>query len=341
MSSIEHKDSDERDYIGPVAERYGLDATYLVCDDKWALKDLPRWPVERDYLWCDAYSWLVIAVAEAARSAGCRVLLSGQYGDELFGGGHYWAADMLLERRLPELFRLWRANGEHVSWRRDLFHYGLRQLVPAGLKHGLRKVKLHPVHHNPALHPKFAQRVGLQERPRDDPRRRRFTPPAQWFRLSMLSDGAWPSLMSDGRGFYNRYGLESESPYFDRRLVELAMALPADQLGRPWRGRWIQRNAMHGLLPESICERPFKTDFEVLTRIGLFERETGSVRSMLTGAHSERMGFVRGDWIRQALSRQGQLDEQEIYWLWKIISLELWLRHLAKTTTTLGRPVSD
>jgi asparagine synthase (glutamine-hydrolysing) len=331
-----HKASDEREYILPVAERHALDAHYLPCDDKWALKDLPRWPVERDYIWSDAYSWLVVAVAKAAQASGCRVLLSGLYGDELFLGGHYWATELLLEWRLGELFRLWRANRGHVSWRRDLIHHGLRQLLPAGLKRSLRRLKPRPAHHNPALHPLFAQRVGLPERARDDPRHRRFTQPAQWVRLSMLSVSTWPSMCSDGRAFYHRHGLESETPYFDRRLVEVAMALPADQLGRPWRGRWIQRNAMRGLLPEGICERPFKTDFEVLTRIGLFERETDTLRSILAGARSERMGFVRGDWIRYALSRQAQLDQVEIYWLWKIVSLELWLRHLAQK-----RPKSD
>ncbi|MFZ1575487.1 MAG: asparagine synthase-related protein, partial [Chromatiaceae bacterium] len=144
-----HKASDEREYILPVAERYGLDAHYLPCDDKWALRDLPRWPVERDYIWCEAYSWLVVAVAEAARAAGCRVLLSGLYGDELFLGGDYWAAELLREWRFRELFRHWRANSEYVCWQRDLMHHGLRQLLPAGLKRNLRRLKPRPAHHAP------------------------------------------------------------------------------------------------------------------------------------------------------------------------------------------------
>jgi hypothetical protein len=82
---------------------------------------------------------------------------------------------------------------------------------------------------------------------------------------------------------------------------------------------------MRGLLPEALCERPFKTDFEALTRIGLFEREAATVRALLTNPRCEQLGFVNGDWIRQVLARGGQLDSQELYWFWKTISLELWL----------------
>ena len=97
--------------------------------------------------------------------------------------------------------------------------------------------------------------------------------------------------------------MEVESPYYDRRLVEYAMALPADQLGRPWRSRWVQRNAMAGLLPDAVRERYEKTDFDPLVTRGLLERESETVRTILRARAAFERNFVRRDWIEKALGR--------------------------------------
>ena len=319
---------DERAYITPVVERYDLDARCLPCDDKWALKDLPHWPVERDTIWSDAYTWLVVSVAGAAQDAGCRVLLNGQYGDVLFLGGHYWAAEMLKDGRWLELAKLWRQQHEYVDFNRDLLHYGARQLIPQRIKRLLRRLHLHAPWNNPALHPDLAARTRLRERAQNDPRARRFNRPGQWARLATLCEHSWPQGFCDTRKLYARFGLESESPYFDRRLVELVISLPADQLGRPWRGRWVQRNAMHDLLPNAVVERLFKTDFERLTRDGLFRREAHTVRSLLANPRCVQRGYVRADWLKQTLNRGDPVPQETLYWLWRIIALELWLSNL-------------
>ncbi len=319
---------DERAYIRPVVDRLGLDATAIPCDDQWALKDLARWPVERDTIWSDAYHWLVVAVAQAARDSGCRVLLNGQYGDVLFLGGYHWAAEMIREGRWRELARLWRAQGDYVEGWRDLIRNGLVPLLPHGVKQVLRRLRARPVWGNPGLHPALARRTRLKERGRGPEQERRPRGPGQSVRQAILTDNSWPQGFGDTRKFYARHGLQAESAYYDRRLVELVMALPADQLGRPWRGRWIQRNAMHGLLPEAVAERPFKTDFERLTRLGLFAREAPAVRSLLTDARCVEREFVRADWLRSTLALGGAVSQATMYYLWRIICLELWLRRL-------------
>ena len=325
----ELRSCDERDYIGPVAERYDLDAAYLPCDDKWALKDLEHWPIERDSIGSDAYSWLVVTVAQAARDAGCRVLLSGQYGDVLFLGGHYWAAEMIKEGRWRELVGLWQAHGADVDWRRDLLRFGVGQLLPAGIRRALRRLRARRAWGNPALPPEFAKRTQLPDRARNSSHAKRYKGLGQLGRLAALSENAWPQGFCEARKLYCRFGLESESPYYDRRLVELVMALPADQLGRAWRGRWLQRNAMQGLLPESVVERPFKTDFELLTRKGLFEREVHATRSILSDARCVELGFVRANWLKETLARTDTLSQETLYYFWRIIALELWLRRIS------------
>lgn len=322
----ELKACDEREYIRPVVERLALDATFLRGDDKWPLKDLAQWPVERDSIWADAYALLPAAVAAAARDAGCRVLLDGHFGDILFLGGSYWAAGLVSDGRWKDLGRALREHGRAIRWRSDLVEHGLRQLVPVRFKRVLHRLKrTPPAQRSASLHPAMAERVRLRARLAEDPRARRFAAPGQWVRLTALTDSSWAEGSGEARRYYNRHQLEVESPYYDRRLVEYAMALPADQLGRPWRNRWMQRNAMTGLLPAAVHERTAKTDFDVLMTRGLFEREAETVRNILARARSVHRRYVRREWLERALGDK-RFAAENSYQLWLIVSLELWLR---------------
>ena len=51
---------------------------------------------------------------EAAEQAGCRLLLAGYYGDVLFTGSQYWAADLMREFRLRESEEIDRINKQLV-----------------------------------------------------------------------------------------------------------------------------------------------------------------------------------------------------------------------------------
>jgi asparagine synthase (glutamine-hydrolysing) len=56
------------------------------------------------------------------------------------------------------------------------------------------------------------------------------------------------------------FGVEARYPFFDQRLIEFCLALPADQkLGHGW-SRWILRRAMEGVLPKEVQWRPAKGD---------------------------------------------------------------------------------
>lgn len=318
-------DCDEREYIHPVVDRYELDATYLPCDDRWTLKDLSNWPVMRGYLWSDAYVGLPTAAAEAARDAGCRVLLNGQYGDALYTSGRYWATDLLRDGRFGELARAVRNYHRRIHWRDDLIKPGLRQLIPWRLKRLLRRFRalLRVREQWPAIHPDLGRRTEFARRLGNDSRECRFDA-GRWTRLSSLTASYWSQGFGETRGYHNRFGLEVESPYHDRRLVEFIMALPADQLGRPWRNRWIQRNAMRDLLPASVSERESKTSFDPLMTRGLGERESETLRRILSHPLGVRYHLIDGAWLEHMLARATP-DLDSLYELWLCASLELWL----------------
>ena len=322
----ELRSCDERPYIEPVAERYDIDATFIPGDDKWPLRDLPRWPVHPDFVYHDAYVWLPISVMKAAQQAGCRVLLTGHYGDHLYEGAQFWLADILRELRLRDVPWCLPGKLSGVKWRRDLIDHGLLQLVPRRLRHAYRRLRPRPAGlRNPGLHPRLAAKVHQREQNYGDGDWRRFRGPGQWERYCGLTHGSMSQGLPIATGLYNEHCVELEVPYVDRRLIEYVLAIPADQLGRPHRTRWLLRNAMTGLLPELVRQRPGKTTFYPLFEKGLRQKEHSTVMAMLHDPQIVHREFIRTEWLRDELNSSHPWTS-EGYYLWLCISLELWLK---------------
>jgi asparagine synthetase B (glutamine-hydrolysing) len=76
-------------------------------------------------------------------------------------------------------------------------------------------------------------------------------------------------------------GVELRLPFRDRRLLELALRLPADHLARPgWRKRLVWR-AAEGWLPDAVRLRRQMSDLGPLFARGIGERERDTVRRLL------------------------------------------------------------
>jgi asparagine synthase (glutamine-hydrolysing) len=328
---------DEREFIEPIVERYGLDATYIPCDEKWPLRDLARWPVDRGFVLGDPYAWLPTAVIEACRQDGCRLLLAGYYGDVLFRGGRYWALDMLREFRFKELAATLAASPADVEWRRDVFNSGLRPLIPRLFKQAWRRLRPGVgAEFRSSLHPSFIKRAGIASRIGGNGRELCFPAPGQWPRLRHLTLSVFAQGPAAVRKYYNRHNVEIEMPYQDRRLVEFVMAVPADQLARPGRDRYLHRRAMLALLPRKVRERVRRTIFFPLFEKGLLGEERAAVASILEDPLIVERQIVREDWLR-SVSDQGYFRSPHKDLLWLCLCLELWLTRYWSASTRKNR----
>jgi asparagine synthase (glutamine-hydrolysing) len=314
---------DEREFIRPVVEQLGLDATYIPCDDRWPLRDLDRWPVERDFAFSDAYVWLPTAIMRAAQAAGCRLLMTGNNGDNLFWDDEYWLAAMAREGRWPELARTLRTVPLSGWWYAVTAGQSPRSLVPQRTRRFYRRLRPRPA--PPWLQPELVRRTGLEERLRARENRLRW--PYQGQRRlyqTLMGNGAFQDR-PQGRRSHRRCGLELVEPFYDRRLAEFVLAVPADQWGRPGRSKWVLRNALAGRLPGEVVERKTKTSFKALWDRGLCERERPVVEALLKEPEIVRRGFVRRDWLQRELAAGGGWTDDG-FPLWLCIGLELWLR---------------
>lgn len=317
---------DERHTIAPVAERYGLDAAYLPCDDKWTLKDVDAWPTTPDYVLADSFAWLPDAVMAAAGGGACRALLGGYFGDVLMTGAHYWALDMLRDGRLGMLARSVTRHRRSIPWRTSFGEFGLRRLIPAEMSEAYRRVQPRPVARNfPGIHADLIAVTDIRERLSPPTAPRGMRAPGYWQRYRSLTYAGFSEGPAAVRYQYNRRGLELILPYHDRRLVEFVLAVPGYVLGRPGANRRLHREAMLGLLPEEVRLRPNPTSFVPLLIKGLRDREAGTMRRILTDPLVVRRGYIDGEWLRRQLERPFA-PSAESGMLTRALYLELWLQ---------------
>lgn len=119
---------------------------------------------------------------------------------------------------------------------------------------------------------------------------------------------------------------EKRYPYLDRDLVEFCFAIPRDQLVRPGRRRFLQRNALREIVPSEILERKRKS-FVVRgpMRALVEESKRMDARQMISAS----LGVVDPDSLLQYLSRVRAGGEVAIVPLMRLLTIERWLRRFA------------
>jgi asparagine synthase (glutamine-hydrolysing) len=264
----------EAQHAAAVARHLGTDHTELPVTPADALAVIPRLPVIYDEPFADSSQIPTFLVSQLA-SRSVTVSLSGDGGDELFGGySWYFQARGIWNkvRRLPgALRRLTAAVLGAVSprnWNRVL---PLLRPVLSGRVTGDR------VH-------KFAELLRAADRPEGvyrslvtrwdgaAPIVRGATEP----RTLLVDDAAWPALpelidraMSVDAVTYlpdnclakldrasMAVGLESRAPLLDHRVAEFAWRLPSALKVRGAQGKWALHQVLHRYVPRELVERP-------------------------------------------------------------------------------------
>ena len=227
---------------------------------------------------------------------------------------------------MGELFQSLVRDREKIDWRRDVARNLLGEALPKRLRAGLRMlVKSRRVKDYPALTNDFVSKTRLKERIAVTQAKPHFFRPGQARRYWGLQRAAWSQGAASMRKQYNRRSIEMVIPYRDQNVVEFVFAIPADQLGRPRRDRWIQRNAARGLIAEEVRERQARTVFLPLMQKGLLEKERATVDELLKNPEIVRRGYVVDGWLEQS-RLETERSRMPDHVFWRCLSLELWLR---------------
>jgi asparagine synthase (glutamine-hydrolysing) len=324
---FEERSFDELDLARQVARRYGTDHHELVVrPDAAELMDVLAGSFDEPF--GDSSALPTYLVSQLA-AANVKVALSGEGGDELFGGYETYAAGMLAEGPAGRLARAARPLIERLpsSSRRVSLDYRAKRFARAAHLPALER------HHGfkEIFSPEARAELMAGRRAGADPLdvyRARYAETAGAEPLARLQDvdlGIYlvDDLLVKTDRMSMAHSLEARVPYLDPVVAELALALPADLKVRRMAKKRLLRKAAEPLLPAEIV-RARKKGFSIPAAAWLRGPLVPFARELLSPERVGAQGFFAPQAVTAVLDRHVAGREDLSRQLWGLMAFSLW-----------------
>ena len=304
-----YAESDERQYITPVAEKYGFNTTFVNGDTAWPLKD--QWATHPCAPFSTPFRTLHNIAYEQCNNIGAKVALSGMGGDMLYIGYEMQLYELIKEGRFREAYQEFQRRKKnlnstmatlkmHFLWSTKLYRQ-LKQSIGNRQPDYLTNYAQQFL--EPGKHWLFdAAQYSIR--------------PNQYLRLLDTYEGEGNA----GERYYcAQYKFEMRYPFRDKRLVEFMLQIPTEQLNFNDRSRVVMRNAMQDKLPENILNRNAKATFKSLFKQGMIE-QNDLLNHLLYDFDYEWSNYVKADYIN---SNSNEYNHR-LMLKWMCASLQYW-----------------
>jgi asparagine synthase (glutamine-hydrolysing) len=335
---FEESSFDELSAARLVAEHYGTDHHELVLRPD-AVELLPRLVEAFDEPFADSSALPTYLVSELAAGT-VKVAISGEGGDELFGGYYTYVADQIAPRLAPAAKAL-RGVVERLpsSSAKASLDYKAKRFV--------RGAHLPPLERHHAWKEIFSDdaRAELVAR-----RRHGISDPLDLYRARYgETEGAEPlaRLQDLDLGIYlvddllvktdrasMAHSLEARVPFCDPAVAELALALPTAKKVRGFAKKRLLRRAVAPLLPRSIV-RARKRGFSVPMAAWLRGELEPFAREVLAAGTVDGQGYFRSEQVSRLLDAHVAGREDLSRQIWGLMAFTLWAERYASSAAAI------
>jgi asparagine synthase (glutamine-hydrolysing) len=328
---------DERADARRVAERYDTHHHELLVRPEPSLL-LPALADAFDEPFADS-SALPTYLVSALAAEHVKVALSGEGGDELFGGYYTYAADLLADRLAP-LARLTRPVVERLpaSTSKASLDYKAKRFVRAAHLPPLER------HHGwKEIFSPEARAALTGRRTAFDPidvYRARYGETGAADELARLQDVDFGIYLVDDLLVKTdrasmAHSLEARVPFLDSAVTNFAFALPARHKVRGLSKKVLLREALEPLLPREIV-RGRKRGFSIPAAAWLRGELRPFARETLSSGNLERQGFFNPSATTRLLDTHLAGKEDLSRQLWGLLAFTLWYeRHVEQEPPAL------
>lgn len=335
----------EADDARKVAQHLGTAHTELTVDARTAMELIPRLPRMYDEPFGDSSQIPTHLVAALARRH-VTVALSGDAGDELFGGynRHVWGGALnarlkplpgpvkqalagVLRALSPEpIDTLARLVGPMLPPRLRLRRAGdqagkLAQLIGARALDDMFRL-LCSIDPDPATaviggheDKAWADREMDRAPGTLDPLTRMTLADS----LNYLSDDILQKVDRAAMAV----SLEARIPFLDRDVVAFAARVPPAMKVRDGRGKWLVRQVLYRHVPAALVDRP-KTGFSIPLDDWLRGPLKAWACDLLSPARLKRQGLFAPEPVTRALAEHLEGRRSRGYWLWNVLMAQAW-----------------
>ena len=247
---------DERPYIELVAKRFGIDlhtystsARTLDDTDEWARRlGTPVPALSIPEVW-ESYS--------RARSLGYRNVLTGEFAELTYGKYPHLLAHLLLRGRFSALYELMKAEHAAGAGRRDLVLDAMTAFVPGRVVNWWLAMRgENSMHKVPPWFARSTYNPMISRRDYMVPARER------WRDQQLLGTGGSTLMMDADATVAAIAGVTIRRPLADVDLWEFFLSLRAEVKFPSLRWKALARQALRGVVPDEILDRPKKTLFD-------------------------------------------------------------------------------
>ena len=322
----------EAKHAKSVARHLGTDHTELYITPREAMEVIPSLPTIYDEPFGDSSAIPTFLVSQLAREH-VTVSLSGDSGDELFGG----------YRRYQRTTELWEMTRRFPDFSRRAIALGLHAVSELGRNAEFgRKAKQMASYMN-ADNVNDCYELQILQRQQVDNLVLgvgRLPPHAAAPSTLLLNDDPYVAMMyRDGVSYLPDdilakvdraamdVSLETRIPFLDHRVVEFAWSLPTHMKIRDQQGKWLLRQVLRKYVPDRLIDRP-KMGFGV--PVGQWIR--GPMRDwaedLLSSDKLETQGFLNPQAVRREWSQHLNSTSMGGDRVWQILMFQAWLSSL-------------
>jgi len=322
---------DERAYIDDLVRATKVDPhfVYPAMDDVFDSLDRVAWHQDEPFSTTSVYAqW---SVFELARKNGVVVMLDGQGADEQLAGYHTFFAPLFaglaVSLRFRTLLREIRAT-KRIHGYSELA--ALRQIAAMALPGGIQNLAVR-VGGLTQLSPDWLDMERLGATPAEPfGARGARTTDVRSLSIAQLTSTNLQMLLHWEDRDSMAHSVEARVPFLDYRLVEFVLGLPSNFKISGGVTKRVLRQAMKGVLPESIRMRMDKMGFLTAEEAWVREIAPERFQAVLRDAIHTSGGVLRES-ATQKLERIVDGRERWDSFAWRLISFSAWMRTFGVT----------
>lgn len=253
--------TDESEYIQTILDKYkNINIEYCKSEGKDSVSDMETYIniLEQPYKAIENSFW-VFGITEKAAQSGCKVLLSGQYGNSTISYGDF---DMHIKtlftqgkvfkinREIKGFSRLYNVPEKRIRKNvvRVLLPYNLRRIVSRLINKDSNKYQYSPI--NKQLIKmwnidKRLKKVGFNMLPQ------KFYTLRDTHKF-IVNPIAFSQMALYETKLSLAYGIADRDPTRDKRVIEFCLSLPSNQFVRDGQERYLIRRNMKDILPDKV-----------------------------------------------------------------------------------------
>jgi asparagine synthase (glutamine-hydrolysing) len=330
---------DERPHMEAVLATGGFEPHFIQADRLSPMWQLDRMHYHLDHANCAPNLYLHWAMYDCARQNGVRVFLDGFDGDSAVSHGFERLTELAQTLRWPTLWRelklLSRYQLAGIRPMRIAREYCMKPLAPRWaflIWHCLRGRRREAMAENLLISRELRRQTGIEQRARamlEPGYRWSLRRSARECHKGSITQALYSFTLEVADKASAAFGVEARYPFFDRRVLEFCLAIPAEQkLGQGW-NRWILRRAMDGILPKAVQWRPKKGNLSPNFYRRLLDFERATLEQVLQGDSPDLARYLDPAAMR-AVYREYQKHHArsrgESIQLFAAVNLAIWLR---------------